>query len=76
MADDAPVDSAEALHAAFYQDVIPQLEDHALGDNELLGRLLGPELIDEQTGAVTILDPDDLVVTLAKEFSADADSVG
>lgn len=76
MAEDAPVDSAEALHAAFYQDVIPQLEDHALGDGELLGRLLGPELIDTRIGAVTTLDPDDLVVTLAKEFSADADSVG
>jgi 5-methylcytosine-specific restriction protein B len=70
MADDAPVESAEALAAAFYQDIVPQLEDHALGDRELLGRLLGEEVVDS-AGRIVRLDAEDLLVTLTKEFGAD-----
>ena len=46
MVDGAPVESAAALAAAFYQDIVPQLEDYALGDHELLGRILGNEIVD------------------------------
>lgn len=70
MADDVPVDSADALAAAFYQDVVPQLEDYALGDRELLASLLGDEILDHD-GQIVQLEPEDLLVTLAKEFAAD-----
>lgn len=79
LSDDVPVDSAEQLSAAFYHDIVPLLEDYALGDVNVLARLLGNDLVDSASGQVLPLDPDDLVVTLAKEFQAgidtDADSV-
>jgi 5-methylcytosine-specific restriction protein B len=74
LVDDAPVDSAEALAAAFYQDVVPQLEDYALGEPELLARLLGAEIIDD--GAVVIREPEDLLLVLAKEFAPDESELG
>jgi hypothetical protein len=46
LGDDAPLDSAEQLSAAFYHDIVPLLEDYALGDGDLLTRLLGTDLVD------------------------------
>lgn len=53
---------------------MPLLEDYALGDGELLARLLGAELVDPGSGQIAVLDPDDLAVTLAKEFGAGIDT--
>jgi 5-methylcytosine-specific restriction protein B len=68
--DDVPVESPDQLSSAFYHDIVPLLEDYALGDAELLTRLLGADLVDPDSGQVAALDPDDLTVTLAKEFAA------
>lgn len=68
LSEDMPLDSPEELHAAFYHDIVPLLEDYALGDDDLLTRLLGTELV--VSGQVVVLSPEDLTVTLAKEFDA------
>jgi 5-methylcytosine-specific restriction protein B len=67
--EDTPVESAAALAAAFYQDVVPQLEDATLGEVDALVQILGSELIDD--GQVVEHDPDGLVLLLAQEFGAD-----
>lgn len=72
--EDMPVESADQLNAAFYHDIAPLLEDYALGDVELLARLLGAELVDPGSGQIAALEPDDLAVTLAKEFGAGIDT--
>jgi 5-methylcytosine-specific restriction protein B len=74
MIDDAPVESAETLAAAFYQDVIPQLEDYALGDPSLLVRLLGADLV--PNGEIASHESEDLLLILAKEFEAGETVVG
>lgn len=74
MADDAPVDSPAALAAALYQDIIPLLEDYALGDPALLAQLLGPDLA--ANGEIVRLDPEDLLGILAKEFGAGETTIG
>lgn len=72
--DDLPVDSAEAVAAAFYHDLVPQIEDYALGDRDVLARVLGEQLVDA-SGHVIRLGPDDLLIKLAAEFGADASTV-
>jgi 5-methylcytosine-specific restriction protein B len=74
LVDDVPVDSAEALAAAFYQDVLPQLEDYALGEPELLVQLLGSEIIER--GEIVTHEPEDLLLVLAKEFAPDESDLG
>lgn len=73
--DDEPVDTAVAVTAAYYQDLVPQLEDSCIGDRSLLRHLLGPLLLGTDDSIVE-LDPDDLVVTLAKEFGAGETALG
>jgi 5-methylcytosine-specific restriction enzyme B len=58
LSDDVPVDSAEQLSAAFYHDIVPLLEDYALGDVNVLARLLGNDLVDSASGQVLPLDPE------------------
>ena len=67
---DLPVDSADAVAAAFYHDVVPQIEDYALGDRDVLARILGEQLVGPD-GQVITLEPEDLLSALATEFSAD-----
>ncbi|RTL67000.1 MAG: AAA family ATPase [Pseudonocardiaceae bacterium] len=67
--DDSPIESASALAAAFYQDVVPQLEDATLGEADALAEILGLEVIVD--GQIVEHDPDDLVLLLAQEFGAD-----
>lgn len=61
------LDRDRQIGHAFYHDIVPLLEDYALGDVDVLARLLGNDLVDSASGQVVPLDPDDLVVTLAKE---------
>ena len=68
---DVPVDSADAVAAAFYHDVVPQIEDYALGDRDVVTQVLGKQLIGP-TGRVATLEPEELLSALATEFSADA----
>jgi 5-methylcytosine-specific restriction protein B len=68
---DLPVDSADAVAAAFYHDVVPQIEDYALGDSDVLARILGDQLVGP-AGRVVTLEPEELLIALATEFSADA----
>ncbi|GAA1033070.1 hypothetical protein GCM10009557_33580 [Virgisporangium ochraceum] len=66
--DDSPITAETDVHAALYDDVVPMLEDYAIGDHELLAALLGDELVDSRTGTVAVLDAEDLLAVLAKEF--------
>ncbi len=68
--DDTPVGAEEDLHAAWYDEVIPLLEDYSIGDAGVLAALLGKELVDRHTGRVSMLAPNDLIAALATEFSA------
>ncbi|MFC4950724.1 hypothetical protein [Pseudonocardia sp. GCM10023141] len=63
-----------AIGAAFYQDLVPQLEDYALGEPELLVQLLGSEIIER--GEIVTHDPEDLLLVLAKEFAPDESDLG
>lgn len=74
MSDDEPINSAKSLAAAYYQDVVPQLQDDALGDPDVLESVLGQELYDRATRSIVVLDPEELVTRLATEFSADAEA--
>jgi 5-methylcytosine-specific restriction protein B len=73
--DDEPVDTAAAVAAAYYQDLVPQLEDSCIGDRSLLRQILGALLV-AADGTIVELEPDDLVVTLAKEFGAGETALG
>jgi 5-methylcytosine-specific restriction protein B len=70
--DDTPVTAESDLHSAFYDDVIPLLEDYCLNDHGLLTTLLGADIVDTRTGRVTVLDPEELVVVLAREYQLGA----
>lgn len=65
--DDAPIASEEELHAVFYDDVVPLLEDFCLGRPELLQPLLG-NLLDHRTGKAKHVPATELAQTLAAEF--------
>jgi 5-methylcytosine-specific restriction protein B len=69
LVDDEPIEAASALAAAFYQDVVPQLEDATLGEANALAQILGDEVIVD--GQIVEHEPDDLVLLLAQEFGAD-----
>lgn len=69
---DRPIDTADELASAFYNELVPLLEDYTFDRPEILGRLLG-SMLDEQTGSVKTFEPGDLAEALASEFAADGD---
>jgi 5-methylcytosine-specific restriction protein B len=69
MRDGKPVATDQELADAFLHSIVPLLEDFCVGEADLLRRLLGG-LVDEQTGHVAEMAPQDLVITLADEFAA------
>ncbi|WP_433795629.1 AAA family ATPase [Actinoplanes sp. CA-252034] len=70
--DDLPITAENELHSAFYDDVVPLLEDFCLNDHALLTALLGGHIVDARTGGVTTLDPEELLVVLAREYQLGA----
>ncbi|MFC5138470.1 AAA family ATPase [Actinomycetospora rhizophila] len=74
LADDLPVDSPQAVADAFYQDLAPQLEDSAAGDPVVLRRLLGDDLV--RGHGFVVVEPEELLVRLAKEFGATEATLG
>jgi 5-methylcytosine-specific restriction enzyme B len=69
--DDEPLDNETDVHAAFFRDVVPLLEDYTINDQKLLSAILGRAL-----GHGPDMSPDDLVTLLAEEFGAEADTNG
>ncbi|WP_424870077.1 AAA family ATPase [Streptomyces sp. SAI-229] len=67
--DGEPIASEDDLAAAFHHEVIPLLEDYCLGRADLLHRILG-SLVDSNTGRPSLMSPQDLVATLASEFTS------
>ncbi len=65
--DGAPVSTEADLSAAFYQDIVPLLDDYALGDADLLRRLLGG-ILDPATGRPSRIPGEELAAALAAEF--------
>jgi 5-methylcytosine-specific restriction protein B len=65
---DAPLATEADVLTAFYDEVIPLLEDYVIGDHELLATLLGGELVNARTGQVAAMSAEDLLAVLAKEF--------
>ena len=74
MTNDVAVDTPRAFAAAFYQDIVPQIEDTVIGDRDLMLRVLGGEMVED--GDVVDVEPDELLVRLATEFDADEASIG
>ena len=65
---DAPISDDEELHAVFYDDVVPLLEDFCLGRPELLRPLLG-NLLDPRTGKAKHVPIAELAQALTAEFA-------
>ncbi|WP_225850618.1 McrB family protein [Streptomyces sp. HPF1205] len=65
--DGEPIATEEDLAAAFQHEVVPLLEDYCLGRADLLHRILG-SLVDEETGRLAQMSPQDLPDALATEF--------
>ncbi|MFE9021577.1 AAA family ATPase [Streptomyces sp. NPDC007808] len=72
--EDRPVSSEDELGAAFYHDIVPQIEDHGMGRPEPLRAVLG-SLVDPETGRVARVPPQDLPNALAAEFAEPDDAV-
>jgi 5-methylcytosine-specific restriction protein B len=72
--DGFPLDGESDLHSAFYDDIVPLIEDYAFDDDQLAVRILGEQLAGRADGQITQLEPEDLVAVLAKEFRASVDS--
>jgi 5-methylcytosine-specific restriction protein B len=66
-----PVAAEADLHAAFYDEIVPLLEDYAVGRAELIGGILGP-LYNAATGTVSQIPASDLPGQLAAEFKTTA----
>jgi 5-methylcytosine-specific restriction protein B len=66
--DGEPLSTEADLRAAFYDDLVPLLEDYALTDRHLLQRLLG-RLIDPATGRPSRMPDEELAAALASEFT-------
>ncbi|THV42148.1 AAA family ATPase [Glycomyces buryatensis] len=70
--DDRPIDTAAHLALAFFNELVPLLEDYTFDRPEILERLLG-SMLDPQIGSVKTFEPSDLVGALASEFARDGD---
>lgn len=66
--DGEPIATEEDLAAAFRHEVVPLLEDYCLGRADLLHRILG-DLVDQETGRLAQMSPQDLPDALATEFT-------
>jgi 5-methylcytosine-specific restriction protein B len=70
--DDRPLDTAADLESAFYNELVPLMEEYTFDRPEMLARLLG-SLIDQRTGSVKTVPASDLADALASEFARDGD---
>lgn len=69
---DRPIEVAADLAGAFYNELVPLLEDYTFDRPEILTRLLG-SLFDQRTGNVKTIPASDLADALASEFARDGD---
>ncbi|MFP8903187.1 AAA family ATPase [Streptomyces atacamensis] len=71
---DRPITTEEELEAVFYHEIVPQIEDYALGRPEPLRAVLG-ELVDPDSGRVARMGAQDLAAKLANEFAETGDAL-
>jgi 5-methylcytosine-specific restriction protein B len=64
-----PIAEESQLHAVFYNEIVPLLEDYAVGRAELMEQLFG-ELYAAGNGELSRISPTDLPGRLAAEFDA------
>jgi 5-methylcytosine-specific restriction enzyme B len=67
--DDKPLDNEQHVHAAFFHEVVPLLEDYTINDQRLLAEILGKALDSKPDTS-----PEDLLTVLSQEFRAEADT--
>lgn len=65
--DDKPLDNEQHVHAAFFHEIVPLLEDYTINDQRLLKEILGETLHSKPDTS-----PEDLLTVLSQEFSAEA----
>ncbi|OLS27457.1 MAG: 5-methylcytosine-specific restriction enzyme B [Candidatus Heimdallarchaeota archaeon LC_2] len=63
-------DTEESFREIFSQDIVPLLEDYCFRDYQLLVKILGPEIVDEEKQILKSIigDPSQLIAALIKEF--------
>jgi 5-methylcytosine-specific restriction protein B len=66
-----PIAEESQLHSVFYNEIVPLLEDYAVGRAELMQHLFG-ELYASGNGELSRISPTDLPGRLAAEFGAAA----
>lgn len=71
---DRPLTTEEELETVFYHEIVPQIEDYALGRPEPLRAVLG-ELVDPASGRVARMGAQDLAAKLANEFAETDDAL-
>ncbi|MFD5826959.1 AAA family ATPase [Lentzea sp. NPDC060358] len=64
---DKPLDNETDVHAVFFHEVVPLLEDSTINDQQLLGAILGKAL-----NVPPDMSPEELVTLLSEEFQAEA----
>lgn len=67
--DDKPLDNEQHVHAAYFHEVVPLLEDYTINDQRLLAEILGTALHSRPDTS-----PEDLLTVLSQEFHAEADT--
>ncbi len=65
--DDKPLDNEKDVHAAFFHEVVPLLEDYTINDAQVLKAILGRAM-----GISHDMSPEDLLTLLSEEFEAEA----
>lgn len=67
--DDKPLDNEQHVHAAFFHEVVPLLEDYTINDQQLLAAILGGALDSKPDTSA-----DDLLTVLSQEFGAEVET--